>query len=400
MQQGKFNILLDQSFGSSGKGAATGRLVEYYGINHVSSANLPNAGHSLVTDTVKFVAKAVPTALVLNRTHAQKVKGYVSPGSGFSIEQLVKEWKECSAAGRYPQIDIHSRALIVTPDHALREREGGDSTKHLASTMQGSGTALADKILRKPSCVMVGNTAAQVQSFYEQAFTFMNEEEKRVFPETVRIVEASEFRQNVHALLDGNNTILHEGSQGYALSVDHGFQWPFCTSRNCTAQAAMDYMAVPHTMVGDVYMNLRTFPIRVGNVVEDGKQTGFSGDFYPDQVETTWEAIGRDAGMPDDQISALSINEKTTVTKRLRRVATFSFIGLRDAVKVNGANKLIVNFPQYLDWKDNGLRGSGRSAIEKFSKKTRAFIERCENETGIPVVMIGTGAHHDDFVSL
>ena len=161
----------------------------------------------------------------------------------------------------------------------------------------------------------------------------------------------------------------------------------------------MDDMAIPAGMVGDVYLNLRSFNIRVGNVVENGVTVGHSGDFYPDCKELTWEQIGKEAGMPDQEINALAERERTTVTKRIRRVCSFSWVGLEDAVTSNGATKLALNFVQYLDWRDNGLRG-GRSAFIKLSHKTRALIEKIEQTTSLPVVLIGTGADHEDMISL
>ena len=160
----------------------------------------------------------------------------------------------------------------------------------------------------------------------------------------------------------------------------------------------MEQMAVPPKHVGDVYLNLRTFPIRVGNVVEDGVQTGFSGDFYPDCEELTWEQIAQESGMPVVEAAALAERERTTVTKRIRRPCNFSFQGLRDAVKVNGATKLILNFVQYLDWKDGGLRGEGAEAVAKLSSKTRDLITRIEDAVNVPVAMVGTGADNDDMI--
>src|SRR5208282_397885 len=80
-----------------------------------------------------------------------------SPGSGFAWKQLIKEWKE---AGK-PTIRIHERASIVTEDHARREREGSESTMHIASTMQGSGAAIVDKVLRKADCQLAGTADFQ-----------------------------------------------------------------------------------------------------------------------------------------------------------------------------------------------------------------------------------------------
>lgn len=191
-----------------------------------------------------------------------------------------------------------------------------------------------------------------------------------------------------------------EDTHNFFVSNDKGFfNVENCTSRNCTVQAAMDHMAVPPALVGDVYLNLRTFPIRVGNVYEDGKEVGFSGGFYSDCEEMTWEQIAEESGMPEEEAKILAERERTTVTKRVRRVCNFTFEGLEQAVKVNGATKLALNFVQYLDWKDQGIRGE-KDAFNKLSSKTRELISSIEEETNVPVVLIGTGANHEDVISL
>lgn len=393
MQTSKFNVILDQAWGSSGKGKTSAYLADKYGIRAISSSNYPNAGHSAVfEDGTTFVAKAIPTALVLKRVKGQEIMGFISPGSGFDPARLIKEWDE---SGR-PDIVIHERASVVTAEHAAREREGAESTKHIASTMQGSGTAIADKILRKADVPL-----ARSKSVWEwvEGLDIGNSTKEEAIAK-IAVVSAERFRDITFATMrETGDTWLHEGSQGYALSLDHGSHYPNCTSRNCTLQAAMDHMAVPPALVGDVYLNLRTFPIRVGNVVEDGKQAGYSGDFYPDCQELTWQKVAEMSGMPPEEAAKLAERERTTVTKRIRRVSTFSWLGLRDAVRVNGVTKISVNFIQYLDWSDAGLKG-GREAIEKLSRKAREFVDRVEAESGVPVVLIGTGARHDEMIDL
>lgn len=82
-------------------------------------------------------------------------------------------------------------------------------------------------------------------------------------------------------------------------------------------------------------MAIRTYPIRVGNV--DGHS---SGDWYPDQEETSWEALGVEP-------------ELTTVTQRVRRVATFSPEQFMDAVWANAPDYVFVNFLNYLPGDDS-----------------------------------------------
>lgn len=161
----------------------------------------------------------------------------------------------------------------------------------------------------------------------------------------------------------------------------------------------MDYMAIPPAMVGDVYINFRTYPIRVGNVVEEGKQMGYSGDFYPDSEEVTWEEVAKRSGMPIEEAARLAEKERTTVTKRIRRVSTFSFDSVADIVRTNGATKISINFVQYLNWNDHKRRG-GRKDLELLSRESRDFITRLEEAANLPVTLVGTGADHDDIIDL
>lgn len=386
MQTGKFNILLDAFWGSSGKGKMATWLADKFEVSRVSSSNFPNAGHSAVFDDgTKFVSKAIPTASVIQKVRNRKMQCYISPGSGFNWERLISEWEETGK----PRIWIHGRASLVNEGHAARERAGSDSTKHIASTMQGSGAAISDKIMRRPDCTLA-------QSDEVSLFSLLRGKE---YADMIQVIDPEAFRRMTWEALEAGHTWLHEGSQGFALSIDHGSHYPYCTSRNCTVQAAMDHMAVPPALVGDVYLNLRTFPIRVGNVYEDGKEVGFSGGFYSDCKEMTWEQVAKESGMPEKEAKILAERERTTVTKRVRRVCTFTFEGLEQAVKVNGATKLALNFVQYLDWKDHGIRGE-RDAFNKLSSKTRELISSIEEETNVPVVLIGTGANHEDVISL
>lgn len=408
MQKSKFNIVLDQSFGSSGKGLVSTYLAHKHNINHVSSANYPNAGHTSVIGQNKFVAKAIPTAACLKKVFGQNIDCYISPGSGFDWKRLIQEWEETAR----PRIFIHARASIVGKEHKAREESGKDSTKHIASTMQGTAAALSDKILRKPCVELAGVTPefgdnTTMENWLDKlcvedsefARFIVDRKARQDILDKIQIVDSQEFRNMTWNIINQGDTWLHEGSQGYALSVDHGAQYPYTTSRNCTLQAAMDYMAIPPSLVGDVYLNFRSYPIRVGNVVENDIEKGNSGRFYPDSQELTWDEVARRAGMPDEERAILAERERTTVTRRVRRVATFSWDSVLDSVRVNGATKLCVNFIQYINWKDAFLRG-GKEAFNKLSHESREFITKLEEIANLPVVLIGTGADNSNIIDL
>lgn len=320
----------------------------------------------------KFISKFLPTPAGLNMVGRGTPKLWIGPGSGVFKDQLKKELAETGYAGS-SRLHIHERAVIVSEKHVEMERAGSDwSTEHLASTMSGSGAAYAHKVMRRKD----------VELFKDSEF-------KALKPAT--------FAYMVDSELNAGSTFLHEVSQGYALSVDYGTHYPSCTFRNCTPQQAQADMLIKPSQVGDVYMNVRSFPIRVGNVVVDGNQTGYSGDFCSDQTELTWEQIAKDAEMPDYMAAELRKNELTTVTKRLRRVATQSWSLLAESARLCGATKVILNFPQYIHWSAYKVRG-GETEYRQMHAKVREYVDNLEEATNLKVVMIGTSADHDDYI--
>jgi len=370
----KFNSIYDSAWGSSAKGAASSRLADIFDTPNLSSLNYPNAGHTYINGEYKFVGKILPTGAALKSTVlATKVsKLWVGPNSGIERQQLRKELSQTGYS--LSDVNIHPRAMIVEQRHRDAEAQGGtQSTLRISSTMSGSGAAYTDKAMRQQDVELWGEL--------HHAMTPM------------------EYVYAVRAALQ-NGSFLHEVSQGFALSLNHGTHYPFCTFRDCTPQQAYADFGILPSMVGDVYMNVRTFPIRVGNNYDSsGVQIGYSGDVMSDQHEVTWAQVGKEAEMPQYMIDTLSEREKTTVTKKVRRVFDQSWQLLKESADFGGATKLILNFPQYLHWSAYKVRG-GRKEFETMHPLVRAFVDKMEVTTNLPVVMIGTGPDHNDYVYL
>lgn len=372
MKTGKFNCIVDSAHGSSAKGAASTRLVDIYKVPNVSSCNYPNAGHTARQGDKVFISKSLPTPAFLHTINKGKPKLWIGPGSGFFFKQFEKELAETGYS--VSDVNVHERAVIVSDRHVHMEAPGGlQSTEYISSTMSGSGAAFAEKAMRRPDVQLA-----------------------REYMETYRPMD---FMKAVRLELTSGRTFMHEVSQGFALSVNHGTHYPTCTFRDCTSQQAWADFSITPDLVGDVYLNVRSFPIRVGNNYRDGVQVGYSGDFVDDQVETTWEQIAKDAEMPAEEAAALAERERTTVTKKIRRVATQSWKLLADSAQATGATKLILNFPQYIHWSAYKVRGD-RTEFLKMHEKVRSYVDKMEEVTNLPVVMIGTSAEHNDFIWL
>lgn len=363
MIHSRVNVLLDAQWGSSGKGKFALWLAERYGVTFASTSNAPNAGHSVERDGQRCVFKCLPSASLAPSVRT----AYLTGASVFSAEQLRQE-----SAWTRAEVLVHERAVVLDERHRENERTSPSLTA-IASTQQGSAAAAIEKMLRDPQVIAAAH-------WHELG--------------RARVGIAAECRAQLLGTLERGEVALHEVSQGYALSIDHGSHFPHCTSRNCTSARALDDLGVSPWLLGDVYVNVRPYPIRVGNIVHKGEVVGYSGGFYPDCRETTWEAVGRLAGMPDEEIRKLQRAELTTVTKRLRRVCTFSRMGFVDACRTNGATKIILNFAQYLDWSVHKQRGEVR--IEDLPERVRDFVCLLEGLSGCPVAAIGTGPDHFD----
>lgn len=350
MKKGKFNVLVDLQWGSSGKGKFCTYLAKEFGATHLSGSNRPNAGHTVVMGDRRFVAKALPSAAILNNWDARRICVWLSPGACFNVEQLQKEYDHCDR----PELYIHELAQILTNEDKLGEAL---TVAPISSTLQGSGYAMVRKIMRHSQSLVRNSKLMSQYGLGTQLF-------------------GSHVRSEIPA-----NMWLHECAQGWALSLDHGQSYPHVTSRNCGVAAALDQMAVAPDQVGDVYGIFRPYPIRVGSLPGQS-----SGDVFPDSHEITWGQVGLEANMPAKEIVELSTRELTTVTGRLRRVFTFSEEGLKGAIEANGVTALILNFAQYIDWQDHQV-----TRWEDLSSRTRTFIDRIESLYNVPVELVGTG---------
>lgn len=350
-------------------------FAEWDGVTHASTNNLPNAGHTAVfSNKQKFVSKVLPAVHMMNRWHPGRIKSFVGGGSGFFLDRILEEILLTGGDQRF--ITIHPRASVVTLDDMATERGGvgaGGSTKHIASTMQGSGAAVSRKIMRGADVKLAGDySELDIMTKYHG-----------YFPETV-----------LEELLKPETVWLHEGSQGFSLGINHGSHYPNCTSRECGVARELSDMGVAPRHLGEVVGVMRPYPIRVGNVVEDGKEKGNSGGCYEDQREISWAEVREACGGPD----SIGAGELTTVTKRLRRVFTYSPTQVRRACMINGVTGIFLNFANYIDWEiaDSG----GSSPLSGLSKKVADFVSQVEYDTGVPVKWLGTGPRSTDVLKI
>lgn len=394
LEKGKVNIgFIDGQWGSSGKGKFNGSLALTDLLDFAISQNSVNASHIFRWDDGhEYKFQHLPTSVV-----NPNVKCIIGAGASIDLPQLLKEMGDWNMVPGH--CFIHPNAVVITPEDIEYEKE---HLLRIASTMTGNGAAAARKIMRAPGV----KTAADCPEL------------KPFIADTYRLMQ--------NWLRDGRTGIL-ETAQGFDLSIDHGMifshrglgdsrtdvhrAYPYTTSRNVDPMTFAGMTGLNRGYMGKVFLNLRTLPIRVGdgsNNTMDGLHkdldlsTSNSGAFYPDQSEMSWADVTAFAG------SDVPITEMTSLTKRKRRVFSFSFMQLEHITSIIQPDYISLNFANYFDARLLGSRGvMSLREFNDLSPKVASLIREIEQHQAYAgtsmaakVVLIGTGPAHSDYIRL
>lgn len=323
------HFIVDGAYGSTGKGAleaviarAGRKQIEIYATNAA-----PNSGHTAYVGATKIVTTQLPVgAAVAKLLPGPKFETYLTAGALIRVPMLQQEVEEF---GTVPT--IHPCAAIIENWHIEQEQNNGSA--RVAGTAKGVGAALASKINRENA-----------------------------------LWGRQDCWYGYSGVLDlTDRCVLHASAQGFSLGINEALFAPNTTSRECTVAQAMSDARIPISQVRKVAMTCRTYPIRVGNT-----SIGYSGDCYDDQKETSWEALG----LPE---------EYTTVTKRVRRVFTWSWMQFIDAIRCNEPDLVCVNFMDYLPEQDR----------EPFMRKVKEVYMNTLPHKGEPTLFCGFGPELD-----
>lgn len=295
------HCVVDGQYGSTGKGALAAYLAEQaFQDKHYFSGSIysggPNSGHTCYFEDTKIVLKQLPTFAVYSSMRGVIMPVYLSAGAVIDRDILKKE------ADMYPRIPIfvHPNAVIVTDEDRKAEETG--SIAAVAGTRSGTGEALARKIRREPNALAGASLGLLAHNISVQN----------------------------HRLKPEQNCYFMEVAQGFSLGINSHF-YPKVTSRECTVMQGLSDARIAPRHLSMTYMAIRTYPIRVGNIDEYT-----SGNWYTDQFEIDWDELGVEP-------------ELTTVTKRIRRVATFSMNQFYDACYANDPNVVFISHMDYLN---------------------------------------------------
>ncbi|MGH9569562.1 MAG: adenylosuccinate synthetase, partial [Candidatus Angelobacter sp.] len=275
-------IVVGGQYGSEGKGKVVALLASRATSPWLVRCGGPNSGHTVTINGKDVILRQVPSC-------TEPANATFCLAAGCAIDEDVLRSELDLLKIDREQIIVDPRCVIVTEEDRRAER---NELQGIASTCSGTGAALVRRISRKATVQLAKDSKA--------------------LPARCRVETVA---TRLHQVLQSKGNVIIEGTQGFGLSLLHGPDYPYVTSRDTTAAGFAMEAGLSPRLIDDVVMVIRTFPIRVG---------GTSGPFTN---EITWEEIQRVSGAPTAR------PEYTSVTKRLRRVARFDMTLVKLAVE-------------------------------------------------------------------
>jgi adenylosuccinate synthase len=351
-EHGGVDVIVDGLWGSCGKGKVAGYLAaeEKYQLSVVVAS--PNCGHTVFApgSSEKVVLQQLPVAAaVAHRT----TRCLLSAGSLIDVDLFLQEMQLLGLSWKHVGID--AAAGVVERRHVYTE-DVANLHKRLGSTAHGVGAARAERLIRNPEFKL----AKDIPEL--SAFT-------------------TDTAQEINDCVSVGGAVLLEGGQGALLShnvsgPDGVPFYPYVTSCVRTSTGLMADALIAPRMVRNIISVLRSYPIRVA---------GTSGPFY--SKELTWADISQRAQSMD------KIEEITTVTKKVRRVAELSDDIVRLTNRLNSPDAIALTFADYYNAASFGV-----SSWDALSNEAMLAIRHIEEVGGVPVWLVGTGPRHEQMI--
>jgi adenylosuccinate synthase len=266
----------------------------------------------------------------------EKCRLLIGAGSNVHVAQFLKETEETNVKNR---IGIDRQASIIEEKHSTQDKTS-EHLKGLGTTGWGVGPAVEERVRR----------TAKIAKDVPELKPYL-----------------ADVAREVNDAIAAGKEVLLEGTQGIMLSLYHG-TYPYVTGRDTSASAVCSEVGVGPTKVDQVLVVFKAFMTRVG-----------AGPL-PEEL-TREEAVRR------------GWFETASGTGRDRRSAPFDFKIAKKAVMINGATQAALT---KLDCLYAGCKGIKN--FEELPPEPKQFIGRIEKQTGVPVVLIGTGPEALDII--
>jgi adenylosuccinate synthase len=261
----------------------------------------------------------------------------IGPGVLINPEILLKEIEIFNASDR---TFIDTQCGIIDQKHIEKDNLEDHLKGFIGTTGSGTGPANADRAFR----LLKLAREIDALSLYLEDVSF-----------------------SVNYSLENKEKVIVEGTQGTFLSLYYG-EYPYVTSKDVTASGICSDVGIGPKKVDEVLVVFKSYVTRVGG--------------GPLQDEVTREEAEKRGWL-----------EYGSVTGRERRSSPFDMNLAKKAVRLNSATQIAITKLDVIFPETRGIR-----EFNKLSEKAKEFIQNIEAETGVKVILIGTGAELNDII--
>lgn len=348
MANGNVLAVVGAQYGSEGKGVIVNHIANEYDV-HVRVGG-PNAGHSFYHQNVLYKMQVIPCGWTNPNAMLLLGRGMLVDGKHLVHELEMIEKVDPSVLLR---LRIDARAGVLDDRH--RNIEGGvdgEIHRRIGSTGEGVGAARVARINRDTSATGL---------FRDVAHDYVASHGRWKLSDFMLDDSPGWLRGRI----ESGQHVLLEGTQGSGLSLIHG-PWPFCTSADTNAGQFAADLGIPPRYINRTMLVARTHPIRV------------AGNSGPLRNELTWAEMSERLGR--------TLEERTTVTRKVRRIGEWDDELFAEAVKLNAPTSVAVTFTDYLD-----PEVEGETDFASLTPRVNRFLAHVAAIASAPISFAGTG---------
>lgn len=410
-------VIVGAQWGDEGKGKVIDYLAKEADVV-VRGQGGNNAGHTVVVGDQKYALHLIPSGILNENTINVIGNGVVFDPQGF-----IKEIEGLKAKGvSTDSIKVSDRAHVVFPYHREIDRlaEEARGADMIGTTKKGIGPSYMDKVERSGIRVCDFVDEEVFESIFRKQIEAKNKIIVSIYggeplDADAMVAEYKEYAKFVKpfvtdtsvvvydALKEGKKVLL-EGAQGTLLDLDYG-TYPYVTSSHPTAGGFTIGSGIGPNQIGEVVGITKAYTTRVGKgpfVTELDNEIG-------DRIRIAGNEFGTTTGRPrrcgwlDMVIVKYSarVNGMTCIALMLLDVLTgFETVKICKGYRYGDVE--IEHFPASLNvlgkcepiyeelpgWTEDL---SDCTTFESLPANARAYVERIEALTGVPVKIISVG---------
>jgi len=416
--KGRAEVIVGMQWGDEGKGRVVDAIMPNCDVV-VRYQGGANAGHTVIVEGKKYVFHILPSGML----YSGKVC-VVGNGVVVDPDRLFEELDELSSQGMdRARLVVSGSAHVVMPYHKVLdqlEERARSKEKRIGTTGQGIGPCYVDKFNRTGIRVydlmhpeMLREKLDYILGLKNQIITGIYNETPMSFDTVYEKVMSWSERLSVYigdsssviakALNDGKS-VLFEGAQGTMLDIDHG-TYPYVTSSNPTCGGVFTGTGVGPKSIDKIIGVAKAYCTRVGEGPFPSEDLGEHGNYLREKGHEYGATTGRPRRCGWLDLVALRYAARINGTTHLALTKLDVLSGLEEikvCVAYEYEGKKLEDYPAdtwmlsqvkpvYRTFKGFNQDTSKAKSLEDLPQAARDYVKFIEDQTGLPVMMLGVG---------